>query len=258
MAGVSSDSRRRERLLDVDPDLGAELAAADFARARRLAVVEVATLRRGIHNPWGIGSPDLLGLLVIDGLLLRCVQVAERRCAELVGPGGIVRPWDHFGEHAPMPFEVSWRVIEPVTLGLLDIKLVTLGARWPQLIHGILRRAVERSHALALDVAIHSLQHLELRLLVLFWHLADRFGRVSTEGTIVPLRLSHSDVAELVGSQRPSVSVRLSELAKRRVLVRRTDRTWLLLGHPPAELRDIRANADAVRGLRDLAAMAVD
>jgi CRP-like cAMP-binding protein len=157
-----------------------------------------------------------------------------------------------------MPFEVSWRVIEPVTLGLLDIKLVTLDARWPQLIHGILRRAVERSHALALDVAIHSLQHLELRLLVLFWHLADRFGRVSTEGTIVPLRLSHSDIAELVGSHRPSVSVRLPELAKRRVLVRRTDRTWLLLGQPPAELRDIRANADAVRGLSDLAGMAVD
>ena len=209
MAGVSSDSRRRERLLDVDPDLGAELAAPDFARARRLAVVEVATLRRGIHNPWAIGSPDLLSLLVIDGPIRR-VQVAERRCAELVGPGGIVRPWDHFGEHAPMPFEVSWRVIEPVTLGLLDIKLVTLGARWPQLIRGILRRAVERSHALALDVAIHTLQHLELRLLVLFWHLADRFGRVSTEGTIVPLRLSHSDIAELVGSQRPSVSVSCS------------------------------------------------
>lgn len=258
MTGVSASVKRRERLLDVDPDLGAELAAAEFDRARRYAVVEVATLERGTHNPWQIGSPDLLGLLIIDGLLLRCVQVAERRCAELVGPGGIVRPWDHFGEHAPMPFEVSWRVIEPVTLGLLDLRLVSLGARWPQLIHGILRRAVERSHALALDVAIHSLQHLELRLLVLFWHLADRFGRVSTEGTIVPLRLSHSDIAELVGSQRPSVSVRLSELAKRRVLVRRGDRTWLLLGEPPAELRDIRANADAVRGLSDLPSLAVD
>jgi CRP/FNR family transcriptional regulator, cyclic AMP receptor protein len=155
-----------------------------------------------------------------------------------------VRPWDHFGEHAPLPFEVSWRVIERVTLGLLDQQLITLGARWPSLIHGILRRGVERSHALALDVAIHSLQHLELRLLVLFWHLADRFGRVTSEGTVVPLRLSHSDIAELIGTQRPSVSVRLSDLAKRGVLARRSDRTWVLLGEPPADLRDIRANAD--------------
>jgi CRP/FNR family transcriptional regulator, cyclic AMP receptor protein len=220
------------------------MTPAEFEQARRCAVVELATLEPGMHNPGRVGSRDLLGLLVFDGLLLRYVQVAERRCAELVGPGGIVRPWDHFGEHAPMPFEVSWRVIEPVTLGLLTPQLIALGARWPQLIQGILLRAVERSHALALEVAIHSLQHLELRLLVLFWHLADRFGHVTTEGTVVPLRLTHGDIAELVGSQRPSVSVRLSELAAHRRLVRRRDRTWLLLGEPPLELRDMRTHRE--------------
>ena len=246
-----SDSVRHVRLLDADSDLGGDLSTAEFALARRHTVVEVASLQRGTHHAWRIGNSDLLGLLVIEGLLIRRVQVAGRSCGELVGPGAIVRPWDHFGEHAPLPFEVSWRVIEPVTLGLLDLQLVKVGARCPQLIHRILCRAVERSHALALEVAIHRLQHLELRLLVLFWHLADRFGRVTAEGTVVPLPLSHSDIAELVGSRRPSVSVRLSELAKRGVLARRSDRTWVLLGEPPAELRDIRANADELRSQRD-------
>jgi len=134
-----------------------------------------------------------------------------------------------------------------VVVGLLDLQLINVGARCPQLIHGILRRAIERSYALALDVAIHTLQHLELRLLVLFWHLADRFGRVTAEGIIIPLRLSHSDIAELIGSQRPSVSVRLSALAKRDVLIRRRDRTWMLHGEAHAELRDVRANADELR-----------
>ena len=239
---------RRVRLLEVDPELGGALSSADFAQARRYAVVDVAELDRGRHVPWSVGTADLLGLLVLDGLLIRSVQVAERQCGELVGRGSILRPWDHFGQYAPLPFEVSWRVIEPVRLGLLDQRLVTIGARWPPLIHGIFRRAVERSHALALDVAIHSLQHIELRLLVLFWHLADRFGHVTTEGTIVPLRLSHGDVAELIGSQRPSTSSRLSALAKRGELVRRPDRTWLLPGEPPAELRDMRARARALRG----------
>ncbi len=254
----ASDTARHVRLLDADGDLGEDLSPAEFALARRHAVVEVASLERGTHHPWRIGSSDLLGLLVIEGLLIRRVQVAGRNCGELVGPGAIVRPWDHFGEHAPLPFEVSWRVIEPVTLGLLDLQLIKVGARCPPLIHRILRRAVERSHALALDVAIHSLQHLELRLLVLFWHLADRFGRVTSEGTIVPLPLSHSDIAELVGSQRPSVSVRLSELAKRGVLARRSDRTWVLLGEPPAELRDIRANADELRSRHGRPTIGVD
>jgi CRP/FNR family transcriptional regulator, cyclic AMP receptor protein len=245
--GVSSPKSRHVRLLDVDPDLGAELAPEEFERARHYAVVEVASLEPGVHDAWRIGDPRLLGLLVTEGLLIRSVQVAERRCGELVGRGSIVRPWDHFGEYAPTPFEVSWRVIAPVELALLDTQLVKLGARWPQLIHAILCRAVERSHGLALDVAIHSLQHIELRLLVLFWHLADRFGRVTSEGTVVPLRLSHSDIAELIGSQRPSVSVHLSELAKRGVVARRPDRSWVLLGEPPAELRDLRANAEALR-----------
>lgn len=243
MSGVFTATSRL-RLLELDSELGAGLSPAEFDVASQYARVEVATLRPGTHHPWGVGNPDLLGLLVVEGILLRRVRVAERRCGELVGPGGIVRPWDHFGEHAPLPFEVGWQVIEPATLALLDLELVTVAARWPQLLHGIMRRAIERSHALALSVAIHSLQHLEVRLLVLFWHLADRFGRVTAEGTIVPLRLSHSDIAELIGGQRPSVSVRLSQLAERGVLTRRRDRTWLLRGEPPAELRDTRASAN--------------
>jgi len=70
---------------------------------------------------------------------------------------------------------------------------------------------------------------------------------VTSEGTVVPLPLSHSDIAELIGSQRPSVSVHLSKMAKDGVLARREDRTWVLLGEPPAELRDIRANVDELR-----------
>lgn len=93
---------------------------------------------------------------------------------------------------------------------------------------------------------------------MLFWHLADRFGRVTSEGTVVPLRLSHSDIAELIGSQRPSVSVRLSDLAKRGILARRRDRTWVLLGEPPVELRDIRANAAELCGLRNASGAAAD
>lgn len=235
------------RLLDADPELGDGLAPADLELARHYVVCETAVLGRGVHDPWAVGSEDLLGLLVIDGLLIRSVQVAERRCGEIAGPGAILRPWDHFGTYAPLPFEVRWRVVDPVKLALLDQRLITVSARWPGLMHAIVRRAVGRSHALALNVAIHSLQHVELRLLVLFWHLADRFGRVTPGGTVVPLELSHEDLAELVGAQRPSVSAKLSALSARGELVRRADRTWLLPGDPPEELRDTRARAIAVR-----------
>jgi len=233
----------RVRLLDEDPDLGADLSPDDFRQARRYAVTEVVDVGRGVHDPSRLGSPDLLGLLVLEGLLIRSVQVAERRCGELVGPGALLRPWDHFGRFAPMPFEVRWRIITPTRLALLDQRITMVAARWPALMHRTVGRAVERSHALALNVAIHSLQHVELRLLVLLWHLADRFGRVTPEGTVIPLKLSHGDLAELIGSQRPSVSSRLATLAARGEVVRRDDRTWLLRGDPPSEVRDMRARA---------------
>lgn len=236
---------QRVRLLEADPDLGADLSPEDFERARRYAVTEIVDLGRGVHEPSHVGSRDLLGLLVIEGLLIRSVQVAERRCGELVGPGALLRPWDHFGRYAPMPFEVRWRVIAPTRVALLDRRITMVAARWPVLMHTIVGRAVERSHALALNVAIHSLQHVELRLLVLFWHLADRFGRVTPEGTVIPLKLSHNDLAELIGSQRPSVSSRLAKLAAAGQVVRREDRTWLLCGDPPSEVRDMRARAQA-------------
>lgn len=248
-ADATPPPRRRVRLLDEDPELGAELPGEEFDQARRYAISEVVQIGRGRHDPGEIGGSDLLGLLVIDGLLIRSVLVAERRCGELVGPGALVRPWDHFGRHAPMPFEVGWRALAPVTLALLDQRIVTVTARWPALMHGIVKRAVERSHALALNMAIHNLQHVELRLLVLLWHLADRFGRVTTEGTIVPLALTHRDLAELIGSQRQSVSARLAALHAAGQVSRRQDRTWLLLGEPPTEVTDMRVHAEQARSL---------
>jgi hypothetical protein len=67
----------------------------------------------------------------------------------------------------------------------------------------------------------------------LFWHLAERWGRVTGDGVIVPLALTHRILGQLVGARRPTVSTALSELAERGELVRRPDGSWLLRGDPP-------------------------
>jgi CRP/FNR family cyclic AMP-dependent transcriptional regulator len=235
------------RLLEADPELGASLPPEEFEQANRYAVARTVTIGRGVHDPGALGDDDMLGLLVLDGLLIRSVVVAQRSCGELVGRGCLLRPWDHFGHHAPMPFDVRWRVVDPLTVALLDQRIYAVGQRWPGLMHGIFKRAIERSHTLALNVAIHCLQHVDLRLLVLLWHLADRYGRVTPEGTVVPLKLSHTDLGELVGSHRPSVSARLGDLRERGQVERRPDGTWLLIGDPPSEIRDMRMRADQAR-----------
>jgi CRP/FNR family cyclic AMP-dependent transcriptional regulator len=230
------------RLLDEDKSLASVLDRADLAAARRYAVVECIELGRGPYGPGELVEAEgLLGLLVLDGLLVRQVAVAGRPCGELLGPRSIVRPWDDFGRHAPLPFEVRWRVVQDARLAVLDRRFLATIVRWPALIQVLIDRTFERAHMLASNVAIHNLQHVELRLLVLLWHLADRFGKVTSEGVHLPLPLAHADLAELVGAARPSVSTALKELAaKGEVWRHEADRTWMLSLAPPQELRDMR------------------
>jgi RNA polymerase sigma factor (sigma-70 family) len=96
--------------------------------------------------------------------------------------------------------------------------------------------------ATALDVPIGTVHQprVDMRLHMLCWHLADRWGRVRADGTIVPLRLSHSVLADLVAAGRPTVSSALSDLAERE-LVRPLDEGWLRSGEPPAELLEVQA-----------------
>jgi CRP/FNR family transcriptional regulator, cyclic AMP receptor protein len=79
----------------------------------------------------------------------------------------------------------------------------------------------------------------DTRLHMLLWHLADRWGRVRGDGTIVPLRLTHYVLADLVAAGRPTVSAALAELAEQGLL-RPIDHAWLLLGEPPGELLELQ------------------
>lgn len=73
-------------VLDHDPDLAEHLDGEDFLAAQRLAVAREARFPRG---PWDVVPEDFdgteaLGLLLIDGLLVRRVTVGHRTCAELL------------------------------------------------------------------------------------------------------------------------------------------------------------------------------
>jgi CRP-like cAMP-binding protein len=74
------------------------------------------------------------------------------------------------------------------------------------------------------------------RLHMLFWHFAGRWGRVRGDGVLLPLRLTHTVLADLVAARRPTVTTALSDLSKRG-LIRPVDDGWLLLGEAPTGAR---------------------
>lgn len=78
-----------------------------------------------------------------------------------------------------------------------------------------------------LAVAIALEPRVERRLLLKIRQLADRWGRVTPRGVRLDLRLTHQELADMVGAVRESITVALGSLAKQRILSVR-DRTILI------------------------------
>lgn len=187
------------------------------------------------HGP----RPGWLGLLLTDGLLLRSVQVGHRSACELFGPGDLVRPWDTDGEYAPFPISVQWRVLRPTRLAVLDDAFVMRTARWPSINSRIVGRVAQRARYLALTQAVTHLPRAYARLLILFWLLGERWGKVSARGVHVTLPITHEVLAMLIGARRPTVTVALQRLTRAGYLIRESSDHWLLttgavecLNHP--------------------------
>ena len=238
------------RILEADPDLGEGLGPAALARAETELLARVGTVDTGPWQPEeALPAPgDHLGVLVIEGLMTRNVVLAETSCAELVGRGDLLHPWDDLRAGAPVVADVEWTVLEPTTVALLDAGVLRVAAQWPVIVSNLLLRAVGRSQALALALAISCLTGLEVRLLTLLWHLADRWGRVGPTGVSVPLPLTHQILARLVGASRPSVSTAMKALETQGSISKRPGGGWLLRGEPP----------ELVQAMRDRRTVALD
>ena len=226
-------------MLEVDPDLGRDLDADDLAAARGDTLALAETLPLGTWRPEeateGTG-PGHLGLLVLGGLLTRDVAIANGRFTELIGAGDLLRPWEQHDEYPSVPCRVEWTVLEETTLAVLDRRFAAAIGRWPEVTAALLCRALRRSRWLTIHLATEHLGRVDLRLLVLLWHVADRWGHVSSGGVVVPLRLTHTMLGNLIGAQRPSVTTALSRLKDQGLVTRQADGSWLLRGSPPESL----------------------
>ena len=229
------------RLLEEDDELAEALQEPVRERATLECICRAITLRPG--NWDGMPVADIgkgIGLLVLEGLLVRRVGVDARFGAELLGEGDLLRPPQADAEAAATTLTVptGWRMLVPTRMAVLDEPFAMRLGRYPQLIGLLVDRALRRSRDLALNMAIIHQARVEIRLHMLLWHLAARWGRVGREGIMLPLHLTHEVLADLVAARRPTVTSALSGLSKRG-LVRSIERGWLLTGDPPGELYEL-------------------
>src|SRR4051795_6292265 len=148
--------RGRALVLEADRELCDVVDPERAGRARAASLATVCARRAG---SWDAArdaalARDGFGLLVLDGVLVRRVGVEGRFGAELLAAGDLLRPWQHDGEAGTLPFEMTWRVVSPVRMAVLDLGWAARMAPFPEVAGEVAGRALDRSRRLAVLMAI--------------------------------------------------------------------------------------------------------
>ncbi len=221
------------RLLDADREL-ARRVGNDLGEARAAAVAGAVALPRGRWSPEAAAPRirDGYGLLVLRGLLMRDLESREALGAELVAEGDLVGADDGVDERL-VGLEPRWEVLEPARVLVLDAGFAQRIAPFPALATALVERAHDRAKRTAIALALSHLPRVEDRLHRLLWHLADRRGRVSSQGIMLPLPVTQEQLGRLVGARRPTVSLALRSLRERGLVQRGRGEEWILAHEPP-------------------------
>jgi CRP/FNR family transcriptional regulator, cyclic AMP receptor protein len=225
------------RVLNEDHDLYDAVPVPDRGRAAVEAIARVETLDKGLWDE--PDSPeahrDGFGLLVLEGMLARRVTLGRFDCTELLGQGDLLRPWNFTGSFASVPSKVTWNVVQPVRMARLDRQFALTVSPWPEIGSSLMDRIVQRARWLAFQLAVCHVVRVDTRLLLMMWHFADRWGRMTKDGARISLPVTHGVLASVVGARRPSVTTALGRLQDKGAIERLPDGAWLLLGSPPED-----------------------
>jgi CRP-like cAMP-binding protein len=226
------------RILDEDPDLGTGLNDRRAAAARNVLVARAFVMPTGPwhHGNWGRSDHSGIGLLLLDGLLVRRVQVGGRASVELLGAGDILRPWGRLDTDTwPHSSEERWSVLRAARIAVLDSRFAGVLASFPEVSTQIGERMLLRTRRLTVQMAITAQPRVATRLVGLLWQLAERWGRVRADGVFLELPLTHSLLADLAATCRPTVTLALRDLQREGVM-QKAGNGWLL--SPPGPSLD--------------------
>ena len=201
-------------LLDLDDDLADEFDVRSRVSARQLATVKLLEVDAGESDltRWFEIARGGMGLLVLEGMLAFEMRVGDRTTTELIGAGDLLQaPAGRVDEL--LEGRGAWKVLRPTLLALLDAEFAERVRPWPQIGQAMMRRASRRTTDVNVVRAITAQPRLEVRLDLLLWHLAGRWGRVEPTGIRLTLPLTHRLLGRLAAAERPSISHALARLS---------------------------------------------
>lgn len=194
------------RTIDLFAGLGED------ALARAVDGLEAITLLPG--EEFSITESSAVCCVVGGGRLALGViaeEDRERTIGMLEEGDLLVRPLDGWAAVGP---HVRCFAIEESLLHLVDMARMEAWMCQPALAANLVRLLSAQIAERELAVAIALEPRVERRLLLKLRQLAERWGRVTPDGIRLDLRLTHQELANMVGAVRESVTLALGRLAE--------------------------------------------
>jgi hypothetical protein len=212
----TSISSRYAYLLDLDEDLAARFDMNLRVAARSAVTARVCGLPAGEFDlePLFAQVAGGLGLLIVAGVIELDTEVGGRTASELVGEGDLLCPWQTGGDVVFFTRKRVSSALVPVRIAVLDKEFARRMRPWSQITGALVQRGVRRAMALNVQRAATCHPRADVRVALLLWQLAERWGTVQPDGIHLSLPLTHRLIGRLVGAERPSVSHALARLGR--------------------------------------------
>jgi CRP/FNR family transcriptional regulator, cyclic AMP receptor protein len=176
----------------------------------------------------GTHIPAAFDFVIVDGVVLKETTLTQRSALELLGPGDLLAPPLTAVRQLESRAVSRYLAHGPVSLGAIEAHFREAARRWPSIADFLHDRLGRQTHRASMHLAMLHLPRIEDRVIALFADVGERFGRVTAEGILIDLPLTHEVIGGLVGSRRPTVTIALQELATEGLLERLDDRRWKL------------------------------
>ena len=174
------------------------------------------------------GELTAVDFIIVDGIVLKQTQFAGRSSLELLGPGDVVAPPLSPLRQLESRAISSYAAHGLASLAVIDDQFRAAARRCPELSDALLDRLARQTHRASMHLAMLHIARAEDRVLALFSDLAERFGRVTPDGILIEVELTHGLIGQLVGSRRPTVSLALEEHSSLGTLTKTPNGRWML------------------------------
>lgn len=226
---------RSEAAAPATPVHDLELFAGLEPEAAERAIAGLASVELRLGERFDVSATTASCCVVRSGRLTLAFEPTalrgrDRTIGVLEEGDVLVRPTASWAAVGP---GLRCRAIEPSVVLLVEREQLEAWMNVPALAANLVSVLSTQVADRELAVAVALEARVERRLLLKLRQLAERWGRVTPEGVRLDLRLTHQELADMVGAVRESVTLALGRLARQGELEVR-NRT-ILIRHPGAD-----------------------